>query len=152
MNKLFDALMAVITSDDVTPVTRVTPAEVTPKPAWIKAVTPVTPVTPAFNEGGQESERQTFKRHVHALVAKGVISRQEGDDLVKQHFIYPDLAETRLHNLASIDRMRQYHAHHFGCAKCIAAGRGYGTRCTTGLRLWSAGTEHFLTTKEEVKP
>ena len=33
-----------------------------------------------------------------------------------------------------------YYLHHFGCAKCIAAGRGYGTRCETGLRLWRDGT------------
>ena len=140
MGSLIDVLKAVARGDYVTPVTPVTPAEVTPKPAWIKAVTPVTRVTPIFNEGGQESERQTFKRHVHALVAQGVVSRQEGDELVRQHFIYPDLAETRLHKLASIDRMRQYHAHHFGCAKCVAAGRGYGIRCETGLRLWRYGT------------
>ncbi|MGE4124469.1 MAG: hypothetical protein AB7E59_04295 [Pusillimonas sp.] len=29
-----------------------------------------------------------------------------------------------------------YYLHHFGCAKCIAGGKGYGSRCTTGLRLW----------------
>ena len=33
-----------------------------------------------------------------------------------------------------------YHQHHFGCAICIAAGRGtrYGLRCGTGAALWSA--------------
>ena len=31
-----------------------------------------------------------------------------------------------------------YHAHHFGCSTCIAAGRGamYGLRCGTGAALW----------------
>ena len=33
-----------------------------------------------------------------------------------------------------------YHAHHFRCAVCAAAGRGarYGLRCGTGAALWSA--------------
>ena len=32
-----------------------------------------------------------------------------------------------------------YHAHHFGCPVCIAAGRGdaYGMRCGTGAALWT---------------
>jgi len=31
-----------------------------------------------------------------------------------------------------------YHAHHFNCPQCIAAGRGiqYGRRCAVGLALW----------------
>jgi len=33
-----------------------------------------------------------------------------------------------------------YHAHHFNCPVCIAAGRGsrYGQRCGTGMALWRA--------------
>ena len=33
-----------------------------------------------------------------------------------------------------------YHAHHFNCQTCIAAGRGsrYGQRCGTGMALWRA--------------
>ena len=33
-----------------------------------------------------------------------------------------------------------YHAHHFGCRFCIAAGRGAGCgeRCELGLGLWRA--------------
>lgn len=32
-----------------------------------------------------------------------------------------------------------YHAHHFNCQKCIAAGRGamYGLRCGVGMALWT---------------
>ena len=32
-----------------------------------------------------------------------------------------------------------YHAHHFGCHTCIAAGRGdmYGMRCGVGNALWT---------------
>ena len=33
-----------------------------------------------------------------------------------------------------------YHAHHFNCQTCIAAGRGaqYGLRCGVGTALWRA--------------
>ena len=33
-----------------------------------------------------------------------------------------------------------YHAHHFNCPTCIAAGRGsrYGKRCGAGMALWRA--------------
>ena len=32
-----------------------------------------------------------------------------------------------------------YHAHHFNCHSCIAAGRGirYGRRCAVGLAMWN---------------
>lgn len=35
---------------------------------------------------------------------------------------------------------KDYHAHHFRCAACIAAGRGmqYGKRCELGAARWSA--------------
>lgn len=38
-----------------------------------------------------------------------------------------------------------YHAHHFNCQTCIAAGRGerYGRRCETGLALWTTYTDIF---------
>lgn len=29
-----------------------------------------------------------------------------------------------------------YLAHHFNCAFCVAAGKGYGKRCPVGLTLW----------------
>ena len=34
---------------------------------------------------------------------------------------------------------KPYHAHHFHCLDCIAAGRGirYGRRCAIGLALWN---------------
>lgn len=36
-----------------------------------------------------------------------------------------------------------YHAHHFNCPTCIAAGRGsrYGQRCGAGTALWRACCE-----------
>ena len=29
-----------------------------------------------------------------------------------------------------------YHAHHFACPTCIAAGGGHGQRCASGAELW----------------
>ena len=36
-----------------------------------------------------------------------------------------------------------YHAHHFNCPTCIAAGRGsrYGQRCGVGMALWRTYSE-----------
>ena len=36
------------------------------------------------------------------------------------------------------ERSTAYYMHHFGCATCIAAGRGrgYGERCADGAELW----------------
>lgn len=36
-----------------------------------------------------------------------------------------------------------YHAHHFNCSACIAAGRGaqYGLRCGAGAALWRSYSE-----------
>lgn len=31
-----------------------------------------------------------------------------------------------------------YHAHHFTCPVCIAAGKGYGLHCGVGASLWRA--------------
>ncbi|WP_313302927.1 hypothetical protein [Diaphorobacter sp.] len=38
------------------------------------------------------------------------------------------------------ERSTAYYLHHFGCADCIAAGRGagYGERCADGAGLWAA--------------
>jgi len=50
-----------------------------------------------------------------------------------------------------------YYRHHFGCWVCIAAGKGYGQRCTAGADLWAAyeaaceaehATTHHTTRKE----
>lgn len=41
---------------------------------------------------------------------------------------------------------RAYHAHHFNCHPCIAAGRGNrrGRRCAVGLALWNTYQEGLL--------
>lgn len=36
---------------------------------------------------------------------------------------------------------QSYHAHHFNCPVCIAAGLGYGQRCQAGALLWTAYQE-----------
>ena len=46
-------------------------------------------------------------------------------------------------------RAKTYHAHHFNCHQCIAAGRcnRYGRRCAVGLALWNdyTGSEDLQT-------
>ena len=48
--------------------------------------------------------------------------------------------ETRTMTDAQRALAEAYHAHHFKCRFCIAAGRGagYGERCAVGLGLWRA--------------
>ena len=36
---------------------------------------------------------------------------------------------------------QSYHAHHFQCLECIAAGIGIGQRCPAGALLWTAYQE-----------
>ena len=45
-----------------------------------------------------------------------------------------------------------YHAHHFCCLTCIAAGRGlmYWERCAPGMFLWTAYDEQFIAGGERV--
>lgn len=39
---------------------------------------------------------------------------------------------------------QSYHAHHFQCPQCIAAGLGYSQRCHVGQQLWTAYQEGAL--------
>ena len=88
----------------------------TPQPAWIKAVPPV-PLVPLHFADTCE------------LVPIGEAANA------------PALAEPE--TLANPNAWRElaeaYHAHHFGCLDCIAAGRGagYGPRCAVGIALWN---------------
>lgn len=45
-----------------------------------------------------------------------------------------------------------YHAHHFNCPACIAAGRSpeYGMRCELGLRLWNAYAQPLASDDESI--
>ncbi len=40
--------------------------------------------------------------------------------------------------LAWVKLASAYHAHHFSCTSCIAAGQGVGLRCGIGSALWRA--------------
>ena len=49
-----------------------------------------------------------------------------------------ELADAPENPLDWTGRAAAYHAHHFNCPTCIAAGRGsrYGQRCVAGIALW----------------
>jgi hypothetical protein len=44
-----------------------------------------------------------------------------------------------------------YHAHHFQCPTCIAAGRGsrYGQRCGAGMALWAGYQDSESSTSKD---
>jgi len=44
---------------------------------------------------------------------------------------------TRTYSSAYNSLAVAYHAHHFHCPQCIAAGQWRGTRCATGAKLWA---------------
>lgn len=46
-----------------------------------------------------------------------------------------------------------YHAHHFNCPTCIAAGRGsrYGQRCGAGMALWTGYRDSASSTSKGKK-
>lgn len=45
----------------------------------------------------------------------------------------------------------RYYSHHFGCAACIAAGKGYGTRCAVGLPLWRVFQSGVCADKQHIQ-
>lgn len=45
----------------------------------------------------------------------------------------------------------RYYSHHFGCATCIAAGKGYGTRCAVGLPLWRVFQSGVCADKQHIQ-
>lgn len=66
---------------------------------------------------------------------------QDGDPTVVT--VPTDLEQHSLDSLGA-PRIRSelaatYHAHHFNCPTCVAAGRGarYGQRCSVGIALWN---------------
>ena len=54
----------------------------------------------------------------------------------------PKPVEQQYHPLTPQQQVaaRDYHKHHFACARCISAGQGRGERCQRGAELWSAYT------------
>lgn len=101
-------------------VTPVTPEKITglqPKPAWIGACTLVTPVTPYFVDTRAITHIESFGEAVNDPAPE------------------PPADPNAWRELA-----QAYHAHHFNCIACIAAGRGalYGLRCGVGASLWTS--------------
>ena len=101
----------------VTPVTPEKTTGLQPKPAWIEACTLVTPVTPPL------------------LDARAITQIRQFGEAVNDPAPEPHADPATWRELATA-----YHAHHFKCSTCIAAGRGaqYGLRCGTGAALWTS--------------
>ena len=91
--------------------------EGTREPAWIKAVPLVPSVPPHLNDTGKNMQIGQFGEAVHNPDPE------------------PPPDPNAWRELAAA-----YHAHHFKCSTCIAAGRGavYGLRCGAGMALWNA--------------
>lgn len=105
----------------VTPVTPDFEGGVTPEPAWIGVVPPVTPVTPHLSDARESAQIWAIEGETSPSARPALPPAPA-----------PDVENWRV--LASA-----YHQHHFGCATCIAAGRGvrYGLRCGVGAALWA---------------
>lgn len=90
------------------------------QPAWALSCTLDTPDT---SEKNNTDLRTTETTHALAQAGAKRLFRSSG----------PWLSESEQ------SAARTYHAHHFNCQSCIAAGRGsrYGRRCSIGLALWS---------------
>lgn len=119
----------------VTPVTPEKSTGLQPEPAWIGACTFVTPVTPLFVD---------TRAIVQIGEAGNGLARPEPD--APENLIKPAMPvaandptpEPPTDPNAWRELAAAYHAHHFNCSVCIAAGRGagYGLRCGAGAALW----------------
>ena len=89
-------------------------------PAGGLAVAPASHLTTELRDLIRSSKNQL----IDCLTAAND-SASEATDPPKDPALWKDLAAA-------------YHAHHFHCPICIAAGRGsrYGQRCGAGLALW----------------
>jgi hypothetical protein len=95
------------------------------QPAWALGRTPDTPATPKkFNLGPKAANELLL-----------------GDLLTTEHKEPKRIFRQRGPWLTVSEKSaaRAYHAHHFKCRACIAAGQGnrYGSRCAIGLALWN---------------
>ena len=100
-----------------TPATPPKPVGLQPKPAWIGACTPATPATPHFYEVG-----------VAAPIERTEAAASDHDASPA-----PAPPASDVTNWHTLDKA--YQAHHFKCAICIAAGKGYGQHCGAGAAL-----------------
>ena len=111
------------------------------------------PHSDAMNSG----EIDTFTARVHQFMLQGLaeseaevladklVRRDRGDGAAgKQQSTVAAKPEPRTNRCIPWLTEREaiaaaaYHAHHFSCITCIAAGRGvlYGMRCGAGMALW----------------
>lgn len=90
------------------------------QPAWALGCTLDTPDTP-----------EKINADVQTTEAASTLTQTEPKRLFRQRGPCLTCEE---HSAA-----QAYHAHHFNCHACIAAGRGtrYGRRCAVGLALWN---------------
>ena len=100
------------------------------QPAWALGCTLDTPATP-----------EKINADIQLTEAAATPTQTEPTRLFRQRG--PWLTDTEQ------SAARVYHAHHFSCHQCIAAGRGdrYGRRCAVGLALRSnyTGTDDLQT-------
>jgi hypothetical protein len=92
------------------------------QPAWALGCTPDTPATPTKVNHEPKAANELLLGDQLATEPKRIF-RQHGPWLT----------------VSEQSAARAYHAHHFNCQTCIAAGRGsrYGRRCAIGLALWN---------------
>lgn len=138
----------------VTPVTPENSTGLQPEPAWIGACTPVTPATPHFGDTQANAPKPApeltdctaapatpqHTPHQYGITFSAQLKRpvpapgQHHADTVPTPQPQPEPTDWLI-----LDRT--YQAHHFKCAICIAAGKGYGARCGAGAALWTAYDE-----------
>lgn len=68
---------------------------------------------------------------------RGIVRRGKADMLrwFEMHAVN-EMPEPLAESLTRHELTATYYCHHFGCKFCIAAGQGYGLRCTVGASLW----------------
>ena len=77
----------------------------------------------------------TGKRSVLAVVKPQL--RQYKDEIIA-HLSAANDPEPSPNPAAWRELAQAYHAHHFACKTCQAAGQGRGLRCGTGAALWTS--------------
>jgi hypothetical protein len=111
---------------------------VDPAPAPATTETPHQKRGSAATEGVLPHGAKGVPKH-HHLIEKGGSETLDplGDEVAEHH------PTTAAHAWEAADRA--YQAHHVACPVCIAAGKGYGTRCTDGATLWATYDEATMT-------
>lgn len=94
--------------------------------------------------GGTDKTRETTLSSVSSVVNRGIYEKTEGVSSVSSVGGRAVSEKRDSQNITDPADWRElaaeYHAHHFACQTCIAAGRGsqHGLRCGTGAALWTS--------------